>query len=78
MAKSWKYQKGRYKQISLKFNMDNDSDVVVYEYLSNCRNISQTIRTALLDVIAREQDVNGCYGCMGSAFGDCETCKKGV
>ena len=76
MAKSWKYQKGRYKQISLKFNMDNDSDVIVYEYLTNSDNISKTIRSAILDRIAMESDINNCYGCRGDSFGDCELCTK--
>ena len=74
--KSWTYQRGRYKQISLKFNMDNESDVVVYEYLTNSDNISRTIRSAILDRIASESDINDCYGCMGASFGDCEHCTK--
>ena len=29
---SWEYQKGKYKQINIKFNMDNDYDALIIKY----------------------------------------------
>lgn len=31
--KSWDYQKGRYKQVNIKFNMDDDYDAMLHWYL---------------------------------------------
>lgn len=65
---SWDYQRDRYKQISLKFDILNKSEASLYSYLKNKENISGYIK----DLIRR--DIDPCYGCMGASFGDCESC----
>lgn len=42
--KSWKYQKGRYKQVNIKFNMEDDLDMLVYHYIVNVQNSSEFIK----------------------------------
>ena len=43
-SKSWKYQKDRYKQVSLKFNMDDVDDALLYHYLTRSDNVSKLIK----------------------------------
>ena len=64
---SWDYQKGKYKQINIKFNMDSFIDMKVYEYLKN-ENASGLIKQLIWSRI------NPCYGCMGASMNDCERC----
>lgn len=42
--KSWEYQKGRYKQISLKFFMENEEDLSILHHLSSFDNVSAYIK----------------------------------
>lgn len=44
MASKWKYQKGKYKQITLKFSIDNDSDMILYHYIKKYENQSESIK----------------------------------
>lgn len=32
--KSWDYQKGKYKQVNIKFNMDDEYDALLHWYLT--------------------------------------------
>lgn len=64
---SWDYQKGRYKQINIKFNMDSFIDMKVYEYLKK-ENASGLIKRLIWS------QINPCYGCMGASMNDCERC----
>lgn len=41
---TWKYQKGKYKQISLKFSIENDSDMILYHFLRSFDNRSEYIK----------------------------------
>ena len=66
---SWEYQKGKYKQVNIKFNMDDPVDVKVYNYLKD-GNATRIIKSLVLSVISP------CYGCMGAAYLDCEECDK--
>lgn len=66
---SWDYQRDRYKQISLKFDILNKGEASLYSYLKNKENISCYIK----DLIRR--DIDPCYVCMGASFGDCESCR---
>lgn len=68
---SWDYQRDRYKQISLKFDTENNSDSCLYQHLKNQDNISGYLK----DLI--KHDISSCYGCMGASFGDCVTCNRG-
>ena len=43
-TKSWKYQKDRYKQVSLKFNMDDVDDALLYHYLTRSDNVSKLLK----------------------------------
>ena len=38
---SWDYQKNRYKQINIKFNMDDDMDALLHWYLT-CKTVNAT------------------------------------
>lgn len=67
---SWEYQKGKYKQINIKFKCDNSADMKIYQYLKE-NNASEIIKRLVLSTI------DSCYGCMGAAFNDCEVCDNG-
>ena len=43
-GKSWNYQKNRYKQVSLKFFIESDDDMLLYHYLSKFGNRSKFIK----------------------------------
>ena len=44
MASKWKYQKGKYKQIALKFSIDNDDEMLLYHYIKQYDNQSEKIK----------------------------------
>ena len=44
MASKWKYQKGKYKQITLKFSLDNDQDMLIYHFIKSFENQSAKIK----------------------------------
>ena len=44
MASKWKYQKGKYKQIALKFSIDNDDEMMLYHYIKQYDNQSEKIK----------------------------------
>ena len=52
---SWEYQKNRYKQLNIKFNMDNDDDSMIYYYLT-CKtgNATRLIKDLLLEQIWKD------------------------
>ena len=52
---SWEYQKNRYKQLNIKFNMDNNDDSMIYYYLT-CKtdNATRLIKNLLLDQIWKD------------------------
>lgn len=54
---SWEYQKGKYNQINLKFNMFDQDDLKLYYYLT-CKevNASRLLKQLLRDHIQREED----------------------
>lgn len=41
---SWDYQRDRYKQVTLKFCMENTSDALLYHYLKSFDNMTDYIR----------------------------------
>ena len=46
--KSWDYQRGKYKQISIKFNMDDEYDQMLHFYLTTkVSNMSRLIKDLL-------------------------------
>ena len=47
--KSWDYQRGKYKQINLKFNMAHYYDCKIISYLEQKENVSSFIKTLILD-----------------------------
>ena len=49
MATRWKYQKGKYKQISLKFSIDNEDDMLLYHFLQKYENKSELIKQLIND-----------------------------
>lgn len=53
--KSWHYQKDRYKQVNIKFNMDDEYDALIHWYLT-CKtdNASRLIKDLLYKHIGRE------------------------
>lgn len=52
---SWDYQKDRYKQINIKFNMNDDHDAVIHWYLT-CKvdNASRLIKELVYERMAGE------------------------
>lgn len=49
MASRWKYQKGKYKQISLKFMVDNPDDMLLYHFMQMYDNKSEMIKKLIQD-----------------------------
>ena len=47
--KSWDYQRGKYKQINLKFNMAHYYDCKIIIYLEQKENVSSFIKALILD-----------------------------
>ena len=52
---SWDYQKNRYKQINIKFNMEDDYDAMIHFYLT-CKtaNASRLIKDLVYQHIGEE------------------------
>lgn len=46
---SWDYQKDRYKQISLKFFMEDDIDILLFHHLSSFDNKSEYLKKLIRD-----------------------------
>lgn len=44
MGSTWKYQKGKYKQISLKFFIDNEDDMLMYHFIKSFDNQSEKLK----------------------------------
>ena len=44
MASKWKYQKGKYKQISIKFVIDDHDDMMLYHFIRTYSNQSVQIK----------------------------------
>ena len=59
VKKSWDYQKGRYKQLNIKFDMENDEDILLWHFLSTRSNatrlIKMLIRNELWDCAYNEE-----------------------
>lgn len=71
---SWEYQKNIYKQVNIKFNMNDPVDSEIYDFLSSgCVNVTQFIK-CLLNAEIKKMG-NSCYKCMGASFGDCDICE---
>ena len=52
--KSWDYQKDRYKQINIKFNMSDIDDATIYHFAAHCStNTSALIKKLLYDEMVR-------------------------
>lgn len=41
---SWDYQKGKYKQVSIRFLIEDQEDMLLYHYLNRSDNITQFIK----------------------------------
>lgn len=54
---SWEYQKGRYKQLNIKFDMSNPEDALLYHYIANVTRNS----TALIKKLIYEEMVGSAY-----------------
>ena len=53
--KSWDYQKGKYKQVNIKFNMDDEYDALLHWYLTvKTDNASRLIKELIYDNIGEE------------------------
>lgn len=54
---SWDYQRGKYKQVNLKFNLYDQEDLRLYYYLT-CKevNASGLLKQLLREHIQREED----------------------
>ena len=55
---SWQYQKGKYKQINIKFNMDDDQDALIHWYLT-CKtaNATRLIKDLVYQQICMEAEL---------------------
>lgn len=52
---SWDYQKNRYKQINIKFNMEDDYDAMLHFYLTfKTNNASRLIKDLVYQHIGEE------------------------
>ena len=52
---SWQYQKNKYKQINIKFNMSDDYDAMLHWYLTTkTANASRLIKDLIYNHIAEE------------------------
>lgn len=51
--KSWDYQKNRYKQINIKFDLNNLDDAEIYHFAAHCSNTSKVIKDLLYDEMVR-------------------------
>ncbi len=52
---SWQYQKNKYKQINIKFNMSDDYDAMLHWYLTvKTANASRLIKDLIYNHIAEE------------------------
>lgn len=54
---SWEYQKERYKQLNIKFNMSNPEDALLYHFIANVTHNS----TALIKKLIYEEMVGAAY-----------------
>ena len=53
--KSWDYQKGKYKQINIKLNLDNEFDAAIDHYLTcNTKNVSRLIKDLLFQKLEED------------------------
>ena len=52
--KSWDYQRNRYKQISIKFDMQNPDDAMLHHYLvCHVENVTALIKRCIYDEMIR-------------------------
>lgn len=52
---SWQYQKDKYKQVNIKFNMSDDHDAMLHWYLTvKTENASRLIKELLYNHIVEE------------------------
>lgn len=55
---SWEYQKGRYKQINIKFNMNDDQDALIHWYLTTKTvNATRLIKDLIYKQICEEAEL---------------------
>lgn len=60
MAKSWHYQKNdRYKQVNIKFFMEDLDDVLLFHYLHTYNNYTEYLKNLIKDDMQKELDHNG-------------------
>ena len=53
--KSWEYQKNKYKQVNIKFNMDDDYDALLHWYITvKTENASRLIKDLIYQHIGEE------------------------
>lgn len=52
---SWEYQKGKYKQVNIKFNMNDDYDALIHWYLTcKTQNATRLIKDLVYQLIIEE------------------------
>lgn len=54
--KAWQYQRGRYKQLNLKFFKENKEDMKIYHYLKGKQNISRYLKVLICEDMGRWHD----------------------
>ena len=55
---SWEYQKGNYKQINIKFNLNDADDALLFHFAAN-RTVNTT---ALIKNLLRDEMMRCAYG----------------
>lgn len=52
--KSWDYQKNRYKQINIKFDTNNNDDLILYHFIADCtKNTSALLKKLIYEEMVR-------------------------
>lgn len=54
--KTWDYQKGRYKQINIKFFKESEIDMQVFKYLKSKENVSRYLKVLIYEDMQRWGD----------------------
>jgi len=50
---SWDYQKNRYKQLNIKFDMNDTVDGLLYHFISTQNNSTKVIKKLIYDELVR-------------------------
>lgn len=52
--KSWDYQKNRYKQVNIKFDVTNNGDLLLYHFITDStKNTSALLKKLIYEEMAR-------------------------